>query len=240
MNKPHIATVEGRWGKCAFFAQDEFIGKAISSYGEYNPDETEFILKLAAQAGKDRRVLDVGANIGAIAQALEFSGFTVEAFEPQPEVFALLRRNFSGRAHNVALGAQAELAIMPRLDYAQKYNFGGVAVGTASRANGAIRVKVETLDSYGFTDVGLVKVDVEGFEEQVLRGGAETISRCSPVLYLEDDRVEKREGLHNFLRELGYRWESHQPPLYRPKNFFGRAENVWDRNFVSFNIVCYR
>lgn len=240
MDKSYVSSVEGRWGKCSFFAEDIFIGKSIAHYGEYNPDETEFIIKLAEKAGKDKLVLDIGANIGAIAQALEFSGFTVEAFEPQPEVFGLLQENVKGKCHNLALAHRSGVTVMPKLRYDERNNFGGVVLGTASRANGAIQVKVETLDSFGYDNVGLMKVDVEGFEEQVLRGAVETIARCSPVLYLEDDRVEKRESLHGFLRELGYRWEPHNPPLYRPENFFGKRENIWDRNFASFNIVCYR
>ena len=238
MEKPHVASVDGRWGKCSFFAGDIFIGKSIEHYGEYNPDETEFVIQLAGKAGKDKLVLDIGANIGAIAQALEFSGFTVESFEPQPEVFELLRQNVKGKCHNLALAQQSGVTVMPKLRYDESYNFGGVVLGTASRSNGAI--KVEKLDSFGYDNVGLMKIDVEGFEEQVLRGAVDTINRCSPILYLEDDRVEKRESLHGFLRELGYRWEPHNPRLYRPENFFGKQENIWDRNFASFNIVCYR
>src|ERR1700722_5709686 len=115
MNADYITNVDGRWGKCHFFKQDQYIGQSLLHYGEYNPDETEFILGLAAKAGKDKTVLDIGANIGVIAQALERSGFTVEAFEPQAEVFALLQKNFKGKAHNVALGEQAGTTVMPNL-----------------------------------------------------------------------------------------------------------------------------
>lgn len=240
MEKPYVSSVDGRWGKCSFFAEDIFIGKSIEHYGEYNPDETEFIIQLAEKAGRDKLVLDIGANIGAIAQALEFSGFTVEAFEPQPEVFELLQANVKGKCHNLALAQRSGVTVMPKLRYDERNNFGGVVLGTASRANGAVKVQVETIDSFGYDNVGLMKIDVEGYEEPVLRGAAETIARCSPILYLEDDRAEKRESLHGFLRELGYRWEPHNPPLYRPENFFGKRENIWDRNFASFNIVCYR
>ncbi|MDE1152709.1 MAG: FkbM family methyltransferase [Micavibrio sp.] len=238
--KSYVASIEGRWGKCHYFNQDEYIGKSLSNYGEYNPDETEFIISLASRAGKEKLVLDIGANIGVISQALEFSGFTVESFEPQPEVFALLRDNMKGAAHNLALGAVAGNTVMPNIDYAAHANFGGVACGTVSKSRGGISIPVRTLDSFNFQNVGLMKIDVEGFEEAVLRGGVETIRRCSPILYLEDDRRDKSEGLHKLLTELGYKWQLHEPPLYRENNFFGKKTNIWDRNFVSRNIVCMR
>jgi FkbM family methyltransferase len=240
MEKSYVKSVDGRWGKCHFFEQDEYIGKSIFNYGEYNPDETEYILALAAKAGKDKLVLDIGANIGVIAQALAYAGFTVEAFEPQPEVFELLTANFKGKAHNVAVGEARGVTIMPKLIYSERFNFGGVSCETTSRSRGGIEIPVEKIDDYKFDNVGLMKIDVEGFEERVLRGAVETINRCSPILYLEDDREQKSASLHAFLQELGYRWEPHRPPLFRPNNFFGKAENVWPKNFISKNIVCYR
>ena len=86
-----IREVNGRWGSCRYFAKDEYVGRSMHYYGEYNPDETEQILKLASG-----RCLDIGANIGCISQALVASGFRVEAFEPQPEVYKLLRSNVRG------------------------------------------------------------------------------------------------------------------------------------------------
>jgi FkbM family methyltransferase len=241
MEKSYVKSVEGRWGKCHFFEQDEYIGQSIFHYGEYNPDETEFILALAAKAGKDKLVLDIGANIGVIAQALAHDGFTVEAFEPQPEVFELLTANFKGKAHNVAVGAAKGVTVMPKLNYNERFNFGGVSCETTSRSRGGIEIRVETVDSFKFDNVGLMKIDVEGFEERVLRGAVETINRCSPILYLEDDREQKSASLHAFLKELGYRWEPHRPPLFRPNNFFGKTENIWQpKNFISKNIVCYK
>lgn len=240
MEKEYVKSVEGRWGKVHFFDQDEYIGKSMFHYGEYNPDETEFIISLAEKAGKDKLVLDIGANIGAIAQALAWSGFNVVAFEPQPEVFEVLQQNFKGKSHNVALGEKRGTTVMPKLVYSERNNFGGISCGTISKSRGGISVPVERIDDYKFENVGLMKIDVEGYEELVLRGAVDTIKRCSPILYLEDDRKEKSDSLHAFLSELGYRWEEHNPPLYRAQNFFGKGENIWGRNFVSKNIVCYK
>lgn len=239
MSATNVKYVDGRWGRSHYFAQDHYIGQSLQHYGEYNPDETEFIIALAEKAGRDKMVLDIGANIGVIAQALEKSGFKVEAFEPQPEVHALLKKNFSGVTHNIALGEAEGVTVMPNLDYDAPNNFGGISCGTISQQRGGIKIPVKTLDSFNFSNIGLMKIDVEGYEERVLRGAVDTIRRCKPILYLEDDRKDKSEGLHAFLKELGYAWERHTPPLFRKTNFFNKPESIWDKAYVSINIVCY-
>ena len=63
--------------------------------------------------------------------------------------------------------------------------------------------------------VDLVKIDVEGHELQVLEGMVDTISRCRPVMYIEDDRPEKSKALREFIIRNGYTIEEHNPPMYR-------------------------
>lgn len=239
-----IRSVDGRWGKCFYFGKDEYVGRSVHNYGEYNPDETEYILKLASEAqdspdARNMKVLDIGANIGCISQALEHEGYDVVAFEPQPEVFNLLRKNFSGESYNIGLGSKFETAKMPKFRYDDKNNVGSMSIG-ASGILGTIDVEVRTVDSFNFENVGLMKIDVEGYEEEVLRGAVDTIARCSPILYIEDDRASKSYSLHKFLKELGYVWTEHNPPLYREQNFFNLKKNIWSKNYVSKNIDCRR
>lgn len=227
-----MRSVKGRWGEVWFIGKDEYVGRSLFNYGEYNPDETEMILSLASGL-----CLDIGANFGVMSQALEANGFSVVAFEPQPDVYKVLRKNVVGECHNVGLGATHSIAYMPKILTGSKANYGGQAIGTKSEL-GTIEIIVNTLDSYNFQNVGFMKIDVEGFEERVLRGGVETIARCRPIMYIEDDRVEKSRSLRSFITSLGYTIEEHSPPLFRENNFFGKKENVWDRNYVSHNLIC--
>ena len=235
-----IKTVKSRWGDCTYFLKDEYVGRSIHNYGEYGPDETEMILSLAP-VGKV--CLDIGANIGVISMALLANGYRVHAFEPQPEVYKLLAMNMSAVGgefthHNTALGVERGIAKMPKVYYSAKGNFGGLGIGTKSMY-GNIDVAVDTLDSFGFNNVGFIKIDVEGFEEFVLRGGRETILRDKPIMYIEDDRMEKRVGLRDYIKELGYTYESHQPTLYRENNFAGLRKNIWaPMNYASHNLIC--
>jgi len=231
-----ITKIESRWGPCSYFSKDEYVGKSLWNYGEYNPSETEMIISLAP---KDKLFLDIGANFGVMAMAALASGFTnVVAFEPQPEVFKLLSENIpSGKAFNTALGASIGSAKMGKLRYSDRNNIGGLGLGTIT-PYGQITVPVTTLDSYEFTNVGFIKLDVEGFEEQVLIGGRETILRDKPIMYIEDDRAERSASLRRYITALGYTIEEHKPPLFREDNFFGKKINIWGRNYVSHNLIC--
>jgi hypothetical protein len=48
-----------------------------------------------------------------------------------------------------------------------------------------VPVQVETLDSFGFQDVGFIKVDVEGYEKFVLEGAQTLIAQSRPTIQLE-------------------------------------------------------
>ena len=227
-------SVTGRWGECKFFAKDEYVGRSMYYYGEYNPDETEMIISLAGTG----LCLDIGANIGVISQALVFSGRDVIAFEPQPEVFKLLTENCPlVTCYNTAVGHEIGYAEMPKVYYSQKGNFGGLGIGDKS-IYGTIKVPVTVIDDYNFKNVSFIKIDVEGFELEVLKGATKTITDNRPILYIEDDRTNNSRSLREYIQELGYTIEEHKPTLYREKNFFGLERNVWDKNYASHNLVC--
>jgi FkbM family methyltransferase len=232
-DKPYIQLIHGRYGPCYVFTTDEYLSKSVINYGEYNKDECEHIVTLANE--KKGLVLDIGANIGNISQALISAGHEVIAFEPQPEVFELLKLNCpSATVHNVALGATSAIMQIPKIDYSKKGNFGGVSMGSGM----GLVVEIRTLDSYNFHNVSLIKIDVEGFEEQVLLGARETIAASKPIIYLEADRVEKLAVLDDILQEMGYSHVSHNPPLFNPDNLFKNVNNVWDKNYASMNWEC--
>lgn len=230
-----LRTVDGRWGPITYFSKDEYVGKSIRYYGEYNPDETEMILSLAVPG---KLCLDIGANIGVMAQALGVMGFECISFEPQPLVASVCKQNVgTAVVHTCGLGSVEGFAQMPKLHYGERNNIGGMSIGTGS-IFGTIDVEVKTLDSFGFQNVGFMKIDVEGFEELVLRGGKETILRDKPIMYIEDDRRDKSYALRQYIKELGYTIEEHKPHLFRPQNFKGNTKNVWDKLYASHNIIC--
>ena len=84
--------------------------------------------------------------------------------------------------------------------------------------------------------VGFIKLDVEGFELAVLKGAAQTLARCRPLLYLENDRVDRSPALIEWLWNAGYDLWWHIPPLFNPQNFASSPDNVYG-NVASFNML---
>ena len=233
-----VEFVDGRWGRTYYIKKDEYVGKSIWNYGEYNPDETEMILSLVPASGL---LLDIGANFGVIAQALEASGHgdRTIAFEPQPYIVKnVLSKNFHGVIRPVAVGASVGEVCMPKLDYDKPNNFGGLGIVSSFGGSNVISIPCVTIDSLDLGRVGFMKIDVEGYEENVLRGARETILRDRPIIYMEADRQDKIPSQISYMQSLGYSLEWHRPPLYREQNFFGKKKNVWDKLYASHNLIC--
>ncbi|MBD3563031.1 FkbM family methyltransferase, partial [Planktothrix sp. FACHB-1355] len=136
--------------------------------------------------------------------------------------------------YNVALGDAIGSVKVPVLDYNRANNFGGIELG--SHIEGEL-VQVITVDSLNLPYCRLIKLDVEGMELQVLQGAVNTINRLKPILYVENDRLEKALSLLSYLHSLGYKMYWHITPLYNPNNYFQNAENIFG-DIVSMNILC--
>lgn len=233
-----------RYGWMIYNPNDEYVGRSFDAYGECIEAEVQFLLGLV---GPEAVVMDVGANYGAVTVPLARKVSHVHAFEPQREAFCALAGSLALNClanvscWNIALGATPGSIRVPALDYAAGNNIGGLSLDPGRTAPG-YDVAVGTLDGYverhGIMRLDLVKVDVEGMEEQVLRGGENALRRFRPLLYVEADRPDKVESLKACLRSLGYTLEPHEPPLFNPRNFFGNPVNVWGRSFVSINLLC--
>lgn len=170
--------------------------------------EPELLDVFRAVARSSRFFVDVGANIGyyGLLAAAYNSEIEVVAFEPSPDPFAQLLRNaaLNGRSNitavPMALGEKQGRIVFyqsknPKYpDIPQLGSTGSADPSQASSYGEAARVEVEidTLDAYlararpaGFPPVGMMKVDVEGAEVDVLRGSAKTLDRDRPVVLFE-------------------------------------------------------
>jgi hypothetical protein len=109
---------------------------------------------------------------------------------------------------------------------------------SAERSSGSVAVPCRRLDDVvGLESIGLIKVDVEGFELLALQGAEATLDRCRPVLYVENDRIDQSPALVEWLWSKGYRLWWHTPPLFNGANFFANAENQYP-GVGSFNMLC--
>jgi len=233
-----------RNGPMIFPARDAFVGRSLELYGEFSPAEARFLAQILRPG---MVVVEVGANIGAhtmdLARGVGPAGRVI-AFEPQRVLHQLLCANAALNgltnlvAHPAALGAARGELRLPAIDYAKPGNFGGVSLGpgAAGREGEGEAVAVLPLDAFALPRLDLLKIDAEGMENEVLAGAEQTIRRCRPVLYLENDREARSAELIGRLQALGYGLWWHLPPLYAPDNFHANADNVFPR-ILSINML---
>lgn len=234
--------IDGRHGRFLVNPHDFYLGRAMIMYGEYG--EIEWQILDALLGGKD--AIEVGANIGthtiSMAKKLASMGRRLLAIEPQPVVFQNMCANlalnglFNVLAENAACSDKQGWLTFEAPNYEQDNNSGGVSM--REDGSGSQRVRSARLDELvppGF-DVGLIKIDVEGFEQKVLEGATGTIAQNRPMLYLENDRIEKSKALIEWLWTAGYKLWWHIPPLFNPNNFAGKCENIYG-NTASFNML---
>lgn len=153
---------------------------------------------------KFRTAIDVGSHIGMWTYNLAPLFQTVRCFEPVQEHRSCFARNID--ADNVviyplALGAERGMVSIKT---------GPTSTGD-SWVDGAGDIRMETLDSFEFSDVDLIKIDCEGYEENVLRGAQQTLIYCQPVVCVEQKRDMaskfglKPQGAVDYLKGLGYK-----------------------------------
>ncbi|MET0293400.1 MAG: FkbM family methyltransferase [Phenylobacterium sp.] len=222
--------------------RDAYVGRSLELYGEYCPAEAAALAQLIRPG---MTVVEVGGNLGShtVAMARACAPGPLYVFEPQQRLFQMLCANLvlNGVTNVIAcadaVGAAEGAAQMPALDYEAGGNFGGMVLQAAGRQQGPLSVRVRTLDSLGLVACDLIKVDVEGWEEGVLRGAAATIARFRPLLYVENDRPSSQQALVDLVDQLGYEMWWHTPLLYDPNNFNGEARNIFP-GVASLNMFC--
>lgn len=226
---------------------DQYIGKALIKYGEFSHLEAEFLGQIVKPS---MTVVEAGANIGAHTVALSRmvgSAGKVYAIEPQRIIFQALCGNIAlnnlTNVFTVNAGASSDETplLVPCVDYNADNNFGAVPVAKMSSMPPWTfeTVPAITLDSLGakLDRLDVLKIDVEGFEREVLLGGANAIRQFGPIIYCENDRVAKSDALIRTLEEFGYTVYWHHPPLFNPDNFNGVTENDYP-GIVSVNMLC--
>ena len=238
-----------RHGVFALSGRD-FIGDALREYGEWANGELELLLPLVAEGDV---VIDVGSHIGTeavpLAKRLGPEGILV-AFEPQLEMYRLLAMNMAlnglDNVHTVhsAVGDVAGSIALPAVDYKNDGNYGAMTLRGRSllgegEAVAATVVPVVTLDD-SFPNLPacrLIRLDVEGMEAFVLKGGQELIRRCRPLLYCECARPAPALELAQLLGELGYSAFWHAVPFFNPNNHRGSTFNPAGRA-GDLNVLC--
>lgn len=192
-------------------------------FGEaYEAEVTSFLLAVLRPG---MVFVDVGANLGYYtllgARGVGFEG-RVHAFEPAPVQFEHLSLNVRvNRLSNVVLNdcALAEDDGEVKLFMSDGWNHGTHSMGQGVGGQRVCVVRCTSLDLYvasqGITRLDVVKMDVEGAELRVLRGGRRTIEQLKPQVVLFEASEVLARSLGDSTREVKEFLESRGYVIFR-------------------------
>ena len=215
-NDYHVDRAGDGWG----------VGYQILRTGSHDHQEVDFILALLERRrkyfGAGVVALDCGANIGVhtIEWARAMYGWgEVLAFEAQEKIFYALAGNIvinnclNVSARHCAVGADCAPLEIPEPDYLAPASFGSLELKKTARTE-FIGQEIDyrktrpvpqvSIDSLRLKRLDLIKIDVEGMEEDVLKGAAESIATHSPVMMIEVVKTEQAT-IEKTLAAVGYK-----------------------------------
>ena len=160
----------------------------------------KFLDYCGAQNKKFNTVIDIGAWCGTWTKAIEPYARKVIAFEPDKTHFECLQRNCTINCdpRMEAVGAEVKEISLTQDDFTQ-----------AKRIDREGKIRMTTIDDMNYQNVDLIKIDVEGYEMEVLKGATKTLQSVQ-YLMIELNNNTKKYGSSNievetYLGSLGYK-----------------------------------
>jgi len=169
---------------------------------------------------KEYNIIDIGAQSGLYSLYAKYlPNSTFYSFEPFPETFKLLNDNISLNG----------ITNVKTFDYAISDKTGTAILNTCISHNGlhtlgqnvkrfkdikSIECKTITLDDFFYKNdipVNFIKIDTEGFEYFILKGGINTIKKYKPIIQLEWSEINMSQCnitinmMENLLQEINYK-----------------------------------
>ena len=202
---------------CIVFPEDHVVARDFALHGNYERD----IIQWATTLIDPKKVfLDIGAHVGTYSLAFAKVCAGVHSFECSPKTFnylcaniAMQEFNYTITPHRTALGNTT--GTTPYYIRSPKDGGGNSCVDFRDKVCETLDVPITTLDSFSLSNIGLIKLDVEGFEQQVLQGAQETLRRNNyPLILFESWRPSRdaqglpatrlHTDLFAYLSSIGY------------------------------------
>lgn len=226
---PKVSLIDAKIGRYMVYSTGDSLNNVLLTDGVHEPQVlqvSEFILRNS----DCKNILDLGANIGtySIPLALRFPEKTIWGYEIQRNVYYQLCGNVflnsvpNVRPINMGVSSIVGEIEIPVVDYSTCWNIGGFSIDASALAadrtdfpshsiSGTEFAKMTTLDDIGnrVGHVGLIKLDVEGHEIEVLAGGRRFLEENGfPPIIFEcwpfDWFREKKRQLLEFFKDIGY------------------------------------
>jgi len=210
-------------GLCFELDPKDEIAREILHFGAYEKRNVEIIKRLVT--GPRGVFLDVGANFGNHTVFLADSFDRVVAFEPNPPTIKRLRRNlelndldhvsvleFGLSDQDTELPFHGEVGTNPGASRFLENAPSATTFLSVRRGDGVVK-------EFALSPVRAIKVDVEGHEEQVIAGLADTIFFDRPLVIFEWDSARNGTGCFEKLADYHFftqPWELSGGRAWRP------------------------
>jgi FkbM family methyltransferase len=215
-------------GAESFFAPDSML-RFINKNGSLLPEADLITFVRKEFSNSNKSFVDIGSHIGSYTFELADSFKHVYSFEPAHEAYNYLCSNIilkglttKTTTYNVALGSSKKKEVF----CVREIDGGTSGLPLVDENNEAVvghnensyPVNVETLDSFKLINIGFLKIDVEGYELDVLKGAVNTLIRnnypsilfeCNYMIGCHPDNLQDtfksaKQKLFVFLVDLGY------------------------------------
>lgn len=228
MTLPKVDLVEAKNNRFLLFNTHDLISDAVRQgfFCEINQ-----LALLVSQKIKQSTILDVGANLGSfcIPIANDIGDNEIISFEAQRTIFLQLCGNIFLNSlnnifpHNLAVGNKCGQIELPIFDYSKVKNIGAISLMEDIRSfqnfqgEEKEKIKMITIDSLNLNKpCHLIKIDVEGFELEVVKGALSFIEDNNfPPIVFEEWKTErfgqlsgkiqnKQDELRKLISYMGY------------------------------------
>ena len=173
-------------------------------------EDCETELRHLEKIGPNKGVaIDIGANLGLFAYKMSRWYDEVYAFEINDDLTQLLEAYRAENIHVINKGVSSKTGhAVLHIPVVQGEALTGWATLNPNIYPNVERfdqkeVEICRLDDYNFGEVGLIKIDVEGHELEVIEGAIETILKSKPFIIAEI-KTKKVGKIRNLLKDNGY------------------------------------
>ena len=196
----NYSQIEGLYFPFADFFKDYAINNSIYTFGQKSRDSA---LKYVKECNQ---VVDIGAHVGISVHHWAKFFNKITAFEPMIDHFDCLQKNTENiknlELYNIAVSDKEGKLFG---SYRSTKNSGSFQLldSNYKQPNKKVprklyEIEVKPLDSFEFIDLNLLKIDVEGWEFEVLKGSINTIKKHKPVLLVEFTGGKSKKSLHTY------------------------------------------
>tara|TARA_B100000401_G_scaffold397402_1_gene307491 strand:- start:84 stop:857 length:774 start_codon:yes stop_codon:yes gene_type:complete len=209
--------------KRIFFSESYLLKKRLKRAINKGYEKELLIINKFADKSKD--ALDVGVYRGVYSYKLSQNFKNIHSFEPNPLLFPYLEKNLikiisNLKLYNLALSNEngvTELKLPLRSksifkdNIEELFQLGAATMHPNNKIDNykKVPIKMKKLDDIEIGNkIGLIKIDVEGHEKNVLQGGIKTVKNNKPVLLVEIEERHTKTSITEiitFINSIGYK-----------------------------------